>query len=114
MSAHTSGRWHAVGYFVETEDGERADICSVNPADFGQSSLPRDDAEMLANARLIAAAPEMLYALQRLIAADDSHSTINAADGDDVSRMLEYGAAFENARAAAYLAQSRSKKGVSA
>lgn len=114
MTAHTSGRWHAVGYLVKTEDGKRADICSVDPAAFGQSSLPRDNAEMMANARLIAAAPELLYALQRVIAADDAHSTIHAADGDDVARMLEYGAAIETARAVVYLAQSKSRKGVMA
>lgn len=64
MSAHTPGTWLAVGDWVELVDDTRADICSVNPCDFGQSSYGRNDDEMRANARLIAAAPDLLEALQ--------------------------------------------------
>ena len=53
-----------------------------------------------ANARLIAAAPDLLAALERLIASDEAHETMHAPDGDDVARMIEYAAAFDNARAA--------------
>jgi len=42
---------------------------------------------------------EALAALERLIASDDAHSTIHAPDDDDVARMIEYSAAFDNARA---------------
>lgn len=63
MSAHTPGTWLAVGDWVELVDDTRADICSVNPCDFGQSSYGRNDDEMRANARLIAAAPDLLAAL---------------------------------------------------
>lgn len=54
----------------------------------------------MADARLIAAAPDLLAALQRLVASDDAHSTIHAPDGDDVARMFEYAEAFDAARAA--------------
>ena len=67
MSKHTQGEWVAVGGWVELDDETRADICSVNPCDFGQRSFGRDDDEMCANARLIAAAPDLLEALQALV-----------------------------------------------
>ena len=38
-------------------------------------------------------------AMKRLIATDEAHSTLHAADGDDVARMIEYADAFDNARA---------------
>ena len=60
---HTRGPWIAVGWYVETPVDEYADICSCHPADFGQRSLPRDEAEIRDNARLIAAAPLMLHEL---------------------------------------------------
>ena len=43
---------------------------------------------------------ELEAALRRIIASDDAHHTIHAADGDDVARMVEYAEAFDAARAA--------------
>lgn len=61
---HTSGGWIAVGRRVEHVNDSVPDICSCNPADFDQDE--RSDAEACANARLIAAAPELLEALKEL------------------------------------------------
>jgi hypothetical protein len=62
--AHTPGQWHAVGTWVEIEDDRVPDICSCDPRTIDQEG--RSDAEMAANARLIAAAPDLLKALQEL------------------------------------------------
>lgn len=64
MSArHTPGPWFAVGYQVEIQSETVADICTTNAHLFGQGGL-HDDARAMANARLIAAAPEMLRLLE--------------------------------------------------
>ena len=60
---HTPGPWFSVGAWVEHEDDEVPDICTCNPEDLGQGHLKRSYEEMCANAKLIAAAPEMLDAL---------------------------------------------------
>jgi hypothetical protein len=60
---HTPGPWFAVGYQVEIESETVADICTTNANLFGQGGL-HDDARAMANARLIAAAPEMLRLLK--------------------------------------------------
>ena len=67
MSKHTPGPWFAVGAWVEIQYDEIADICTTNPGDFGQAFLRRDYDESCANARLIAAAPDLLEALEGLI-----------------------------------------------
>jgi hypothetical protein len=63
---HTPGPWFAVGYQVEIESETVADICTTNAHLFGQPGL-HDDARAMANARLIAAAPEMLATLEALV-----------------------------------------------
>jgi hypothetical protein len=65
MSAHTPGGWIAVGRRVEHTSDKRPDVCSCAPEDFGQDG--RSDKEACANARLIAAAPDMLAALEKLV-----------------------------------------------
>jgi hypothetical protein len=60
---HTPGPWFAVGYQVEIESETVADICTTNANLFGQGGL-HDDARAMANARLIAAAPDMLEMLE--------------------------------------------------
>ena len=67
MDKYTLGEWIAVGDWVELADDTRADICSVNPCDFGQGSYGRNDEEMRANAHLIAAAPDLLAALRNFV-----------------------------------------------
>lgn len=63
MSKHTPGPWIAVGSWVEVESDDIPDICTCDPNHMGQASLHRSDEEVVANARLIAAAPEMLAML---------------------------------------------------
>lgn len=68
MSKHTPGPWIAVGSMVEIGDDEVPDVCTCNPQLFGQGHLPITSEREYANAHLIAAAPELLEALKRLIA----------------------------------------------
>lgn len=63
IARHTPGPWFAVGYQVEIESETVADICTTNATLFGQGCL-HDDARAMANARLIAAAPDMLRLLE--------------------------------------------------
>jgi hypothetical protein len=64
LNAHTPGPWahgeHAGHYVVELPDGRIAAYCGVVGAS--------DDAESQANVRLIAAAPELLANLKKLLA----------------------------------------------
>lgn len=64
MSKHTPGPWYAVGGVVEHPDDTVPDICVCDPKLFGMGHLPRSREEIIANARLIAAAPDLLDALQ--------------------------------------------------
>jgi len=83
MEKYTPGQWYQVGAWVEHEDDDVADICSCDPATIGQEHIGRSDSEMKANARLIAAAPDLLEALQNMVEAHRSGklfaSTINNA-----------------------------------
>lgn len=69
MSKHTPGPWYQVGSWVAAavEDDKRPDICTCNPAAMEQAHLKWDWETVHANARLIAAAPELLETL-RLVA----------------------------------------------
>jgi glutamate dehydrogenase/leucine dehydrogenase len=71
MTKHTPGPWVAVGTWVE-HPGKVADICTCATRMFGQEKLGRTYDEECANARLIAAAPEMLEALREIAAASSS------------------------------------------
>ena len=67
MSNYTKCRWIAVGGWVEVEDDNIPDICTCDPEDMGQDYLERSEQEIMANARLIAAAPDLLLALKSLL-----------------------------------------------
>lgn len=100
MSKHTPGPWIAVGSWVEVEDDDIPDICTCDPNHMGQASLPRSDEEVVANARLIAAAPEMLEALEQFSGVMD-----RASDWPDTtSDMLALRNAVEYARSVISLA----------
>jgi hypothetical protein len=66
---------------VEVDDDDHADICSTNPDLFGQGHLAPPIEEQQANARLIAAAPDMLAMLQEV--ADYLDRYADVIDGDD-------------------------------
>lgn len=80
MSTHTPGNWVAVGAWVEHDDDNVADICSCDQETLGQGHHNRDYDEMCANARLIAAAPDLLYALEDLLAAVAAHDGPKSID----------------------------------
>ncbi len=60
---HTKGEWYAVGAWVEHGDDNTPDICNCDPVSMGQGGK-RSYEEIYANARLIAAAPELLAELK--------------------------------------------------
>ena len=69
-SKHTPGPWKEVGAFVMTKD-ESIDICSS--CNVNHLSLE----EAIANAKLIAAAPDLLVALKDLQKAVREHGLLN-------------------------------------
>lgn len=69
MSKHTPGYWMAVGYWVEHVDDDVPDICNCDPASMDQEG--RSESEILANTKLLAAAPEMLAALKNIVSQID-------------------------------------------
>jgi len=77
---HTPGPWYAIGRMVEVGD-DHADICTTNPDLFEQGHLAPPIKEQQANARLIAAAPDMLAMLQEV--ADYLDCYADVIDGDD-------------------------------
>jgi hypothetical protein len=81
IAKHTPGPWFAVGYQVEIESETVADICTTNAHLFGQPGL-HDDARAMANARLIAAAPDMLKMLE--VARDSLEVSNYEGEEDDV------------------------------
>lgn len=91
MSKHTPGPWHQVGAWVEVEDDEIPDICSCNPESIEQGHLKWDWETAIANARLIAAAPDLLEALKAIVK--------SLADQDDEG-LIENAQQMIDARAA--------------
>ena len=91
MSKHTPGPWIAVGYQVEVESDDIPDICNCDPAHIDQEHLQWDEETIMANARLIAAAPDLLEALQLVVKwADDSGKTFRfsaASDSETVQKI---------------------------
>lgn len=71
MSAHTPGPWrHYDDEIVQNINGSLGDptVCSLVSA--GGDAFADDEDEFMANARLIAAAPDLLEALQAIIGHD--------------------------------------------
>ena len=78
--SHTPGPWEARTFMVKGGDRMRDTICHVGSS----TSLPPSRSnESIANARLIAAAPDMLAALQKL----DASWTETFPDGPDGNRQ---------------------------
>ena len=82
MNKPTPGPWIAVGSWVEHPDDTVADICVCDTMLFSQGHLNRSEEEESANARLIAAAPELLEALQTL------PQSLSSTD-EDLNRWME-------------------------
>lgn len=74
MSKYTRGNWIAVGAWVEHPDDSIPDICSC---DMGPG---RSDEETCANARLIAAAPDLLRALKIAVRQNSHDMMMNAEE----------------------------------
>ncbi len=74
---HTPEPWVAVGAWVEHPKDDIPDICTCDPAIFGQEHggiAARSYAEQCANALLCSAAPSMLELLKRIAHAQtDKH-----------------------------------------
>jgi hypothetical protein len=68
---HTPGPWKAIGLYVGTAE---ADTQTVAYVDDHRNNKHRSRAEHEANARLIAAAPELLIALHDALYLLDSHN----------------------------------------
>ncbi len=67
MTQHTQAEWIADGHWVTVAGDDIADICSCDPRHFRQHYIGgRLEAETEANAKLIAAAPELLAVCLRL------------------------------------------------
>lgn len=84
----TSGKWSAVGFLVEHADDEVADICSCDSASIGQEHLGRPYSEILANTRLIAAAPDMFRLLTH-VAKTQSGYSILAAEAEELISLID-------------------------
>lgn len=90
MSEHTPGPWIAVGAWVEVEDDNIPDICTCEPSDIGQGHLARTDKEIMANARLIAAAPDLLEVLDSCagvltVFVDDGSAALDSVIGKNLT-----------------------------
>lgn len=83
----TKPGWHAVGSMIEHECDETPDIATFEPALFGQCDRPYE--EVVANARVCAAAPAMLEILARL-------SDVVASNGWTRIQVLEVAEDAEN------------------
>ena len=72
----TKGKWEIGSYDIFTEDfnGVRTNICVMSRED-------ARDKEVLANARLIAAAPELLEACKKMLEANLAARNLSLKDG---------------------------------
>jgi len=88
MSAHTTGPWHIDGSDVFAKDDSLVVDCSI--------AIARPDLEICANARLIAAAPDLLQALDDLLLCIE----VDALMPESVSFMRQARAAIAKATGA--------------
>ena len=104
---HTPGPWAMLSEETDkpyirirgTKLGERHKIANVLTPVY-DGSLERETEETRANARLIAAAPELLEALQELLAAERANSLEIVGRDTDGHPLNAAGAARKKARAA--------------
>lgn len=98
---HTPGPWALAGAYRGGRDTIKS-VCKGFPEQWVAQALPiqGNRAEREANARLIAAAPDLLEALGDLMAALDAYGDLGDPNRDDVAAMLNYAEAEKKARAA--------------
>lgn len=88
-SKHTSGQWHAKEYHGITDI--RTDAHTINGMTI--CSINEDMEEAEANAKLIAAAPELLEALKMFVVSEQFRQMVKKSNG-------EFDTAFKAAEAA--------------
>ena len=100
VSGHTSGPWYAhMGRLIRVKPfGSASPVCGVHRRGVFNGTEARGEAE--ANARLIAAAPELLDACKRLVASYDADN--------GAYRLSELQAALEIADRAVLKAETQS------
>jgi hypothetical protein len=85
----TPGPWIACGGWVEHPDEHTADICNCYPEVMGQEYLGRSYETICANAKLIAAAPEMLEALKMFEREwDDGNLRVSAGLAEAITKAI--------------------------
>lgn len=94
MSAkHTPGPWVAApyeGFGPRTTVRQGDEKTGMRIASTFETTSPRNIERNEANARLIAAAPELLEALQALVFADDAFARLAMSEhGDEYDRLFE-------------------------
>ena len=80
MTTHTPGPWRHAG----ERYGRLVDSCGVVIVDLPSSNHPAVDAQIAANARLIAAAPDLLSA------AKDFTEAFGSGEFDDPMKVMPY------------------------
>ncbi len=113
MSVHTKGPWEVArtdaGIIVRTESEKKTRAGASRYAAIGgfDRSDPEQLAEALANARLIAAAPKLLAALEAVLAAQsmDGHPRFGHTRSQSGTRAWEGATRRANALAIAVIAE---------
>ncbi len=97
--SHTPGPWHC-GTLRETGINAGIDVDADNNSNLAlvhHEPLDRDSGETKANARLIAAAPDLLAALEGLLADIAEYQTINKLGGEKNHWQVQARAAIAKA-----------------
>lgn len=97
---HTAGPWSAQTAAAERDEAQLCRIVSLNSARHEIANVERraDVGQMVANARLIAAAPELLEALDDLRLCVEYHAQRNEAVPLDNEHLVKARAAIAKAR----------------
>ncbi len=81
-TTHTPGPWKVLHHTAPQHDGDRAVYAPGNKLICEMNGGPNDDSETLANARLIASAPDLLDSLRDIL----EMVTDNRLHGEEVYR----------------------------
>ena len=102
MSAHTPGPWEFDGDYVWAVSiaGYVADVNTEDMTSGDAVPLRNVPAAIKANGRLIAAAPELLAALEGLLADITEYQTLNKLGGENNHSQVVARAAIAKARSA--------------